>query len=166
MTIWRLRVDGEPQTKGSVKCIGGRGPIKHALIEDDKTGARALWRAKLAEAAQLLAGKLPDNGDDGVIVGLLALVERPASARGRSLPARRSSGDTDKHLRMTFDALDDAEVYGDDSRICLTLGAKAYADDGRPGAIVYVAPIGEDPHRILTAMLTVAPALTGRPEEV
>lgn len=160
MSIWRLRVDGTPAPKGSLKCIGGRGPIKHQLIEDDKTGDRKVWREKLTAAARALAGKLPDQGDAGVIVGVLALVERPASAARRLLPTTRSAGDSDKHARMTLDALDDADVFRDDSRVVLVLAAKAYADD-RAGAVIYVAPLGEDPHRILTAMLTAAPALTG-----
>ena len=162
MTVWRLRVNGTPAPKGSLKCIGGRGPVRHQLIEDDKTGDRKAWREKLATAARALAGKLPDRGDAGVIVGVLALVERPASAARRTLPTTRSAGDVDKHARMTLDALDDADVFRDDSRVVLVISAKAFAAEGTPtGAIVYVAPITEDPHRILTAILTAAPALTG-----
>lgn len=158
MTIHRLRVEGTPAPKGSLKCIGGRGPIKHQLIEDDKTGDRAAWRTRLASAASQLAGKLPDNGDAGVIVGVLALVARPASAARRNLPTTRSAGDVDKHARMTLDALDDGGVFSDDSRVVLVIAGKAFTD-AKPGAVVYVAPISDDPHRILTAMLQAAPAL-------
>ena len=161
MPIWRLRVDGHPAPKGSLKCVGHGG--RHQLIEDDANKTRSAWRSKLTAAATALADRLPNQGDDGVIIGVLVLLNRPAAAATRPLPGRRSAGDVDKHLRMTLDALDDAGLYADDSRVCLTLAAKAYTDDGRPGAVVYVAPIGEDPHRILTAMLTAAPALTGTP---
>lgn len=161
MTIWRLRVDGYPQPKGSMKCIGRRGPTGHQLIEDDKTGAKKAWRDTLTDAARLLAGKLPNQGDAGVIVGVLALVPRPASARRRPLPTTRSSGDVDKLLRAVADPLDTADVYIDDSRIVLAIPAKVYADDGRPGAIVWVAPVGTDPHQILQLMLAAAPALVG-----
>ena len=161
MSVWRVRVQGTPAPKGSLQCIGARGKIKHQLIEDDKTGDRAAWRARLTAAASELAGRLPDRGDAGVIVGVLVLVERPPSTpRGRALPVTRSAGDVDKHARMTLDALDDAQVFGDDSRVALVLAAKAFTV-GAPGAVVYVAPIGEDPRRILEAMLTESPALTG-----
>lgn len=166
MTVWRLRVDGTPAPKGSMRCIGARGKVKHQLIEDDKTGDRKAWRTKLSTAARALTDKLEDQGDAGVIVGVLALVERPPSAARRPLPTSRAAGDVDKHARMTLDALDDADVFRDDSRVCLVIAAKAYTDDGRTGAIVYVAPIGENPHRILTAILNAVPALTGTPSLV
>ena len=161
MTVWRLKVTGTPAPKGSMKCIGGRGPVKHQLIEDDKTGDRKVWRERLTAAARGLADRLPDRGEHGVIVGLLVLVERPASAPRRALPSTRSAGDLDKHARMTLDALDDADVFTDDSRVCFLISAKAFADDGPPGAIVYVAPIGEDPRQMITAIQAAAPALRG-----
>ena len=156
MTIYRLRVTGVPAPKGSLKCVG-RG-ARHQLIEDDKTGARRRWRKTLTEAARQLAGRLPDGGEAGVLVGVLTLVERPASAAKRALPTTRSAGDCDKHLRMSMDCLDAGDVYVDDSRVVLAIAAKAYAN-GPPGAIVYVAPIGADPRQILDLMLVAAPEL-------
>ena len=144
-TIHRLHIhpprdrDGAlipPQPKGSMKCIGGRGRVAHQLIEDDKTGSRKIWRARVTEAATQLAG----NYEPGtpLVVGLLALFERTAAAKKRAFPTTRSVGDTDKLARMLLDALDDADVYDDDSRVVLLLSMKAYAP--RPGAVVYVAP--------------------------
>jgi Holliday junction resolvase RusA-like endonuclease len=158
--ILQLRVAGIPQPKGSMKCVG-RGGGRHQLVEDDKTGERRRWRKTLTEAAQQLAGRLPDSGDAGVIVGVLALVPRPASAARRALPTTRSAGDADKLFRAVGDALDQAGVYTDDSRIVLALSAKAYAPDGTPGAIIWVAPVGTRPGRILDLMLDFAPALRG-----
>lgn len=160
MTIWRLKVDGHPAPKGSLRCVGGRGRVKHQLIEEDSAGNRERWRATLTAAAAGLADRLPNQGQDGVIVGYLALVERPASAPTRPLPTTRSAGDVDKHLRMGLDSLDDAQVFYDDSRVVLAIAAKAYATSS-PGAIVYIAPIDEDPHRILSAILNTAPELSG-----
>lgn len=160
--IYSLRVDGDPAPKGSMKCIGGRGKVKHQLIEDDSTGARRVWRKRLTSAAAGLAGLLPDQGEGGVIVGVVALVKRPPSApRSRTLPTTRSAGDADKHARMTLDALDDAGVYVDDSRVVLEMAGKAYADHGPTGAVIYVGSVGDDPHAILSAMLRTAPALVG-----
>lgn len=156
MTIYRLRVRGVPAPKGSLKCVG-RG-TRHQLIEDDKTGARRRWRKTLTEAARQLAGRLPDGGEAGVLVGVLVLLERPAAAAKRALPTTRSAGDCDKHLRMSMDSLDSAEVFADDSRVVLAIAAKAYAT-GPPGAVVYVAPIGTRPGAILDAMLADAPEL-------
>lgn len=136
-TIHRLTITGHtPQTKGSMKCIGARGRIGHQLIEDDKTGDRKKWRARVTEAARQLA----DNYEPGtpLVIGLLSLVTRPASASKRPHPVTRSSGDVDKLARMILDALDDAQVYDDDSRVILLLSGKAYA--AKPGAVVYVAP--------------------------
>lgn len=153
-TIHRLTITGHtPQTKGSMKCIG-RGRIAHQLIEDDKTGDRKKWRARVTEAARQLAGQYEPN--TALVVGLLALVERPASAAKRPHPTTRSSGDTDKHLRMLLDALDDAGVYDDDSRIVTVIARKAYA--ARAGAVIYIAP--EDDAAavtILNAIITATP---------
>ncbi len=159
MTVWALRVEGRPAPKGSMKCIGARGRLHHQLVESDDGGHGRRWRKTLTEAAALLAGKLEDGGEGGVIVGVLTLLERPAAARNRPLPTTRNTGDTDKHLRQVLDAGTGAGVYFDDSRVILTIAAKVYADTGPPGAIVYVAPVGEDPRRVLGAMLAAAPAL-------
>ena len=79
MTIYRLRVEGVPAPKGSLKCVG-RG-ARHQLVEDDDGGTKRRWRKTLTEAAQQLAGRLPNGGDAGVLVGVLILEERPPSAR-------------------------------------------------------------------------------------
>lgn len=154
-TIHRLTITGHtPQTKGSMKCIGARGRIAHQLIEDDKTGDRKKWRALVTDAARQLAGNYEPN--TALVVGLLALVERPASAAKRVHPTTRSSGDIDKHLRMLADALDDAGVYDDDSRIVTVIARKAYS--ARAGAVIYIAP-EDDPAAvtILHAIIAATP---------
>lgn len=163
MTVYRLTTYGDPQPKGSMKCIGGRGPVKHQLIEDDKTGARKTWRSHLTAAAEALAQRLGEPLDGPVTVGALFFLDRPPSNRSYA-PITRTSGDVDKHLRMVLDSLTDAAVLVDDSRVTFTLGGMAWALDRRPGAIVYVARSGPGiPGRILNAMLTEAPELELRP---
>lgn len=54
--------------------------------------------------------------------------ERPKSHRKDSYPVTRSSGDIDKLLRATFDALTDAGVWGDDSQVTTVTASKVYGD--------------------------------------
>lgn len=163
MTIYRLTTYGDPQTKGSMKCIGGRGPIKHQLIEDDKTGARKTWRTHLTAAAEGLAERLEEPLAGPVTVGLIAWMQRPKSNR-QIAPITRTTGDIDKHARMLLDSLTDAGVWVDDSRVTVLLTGKAWAESRRSGITVYVARSSPGiPIRVLEAMLTEAPELQLNP---
>lgn len=163
MTIYRLTTYGTPAPKGSLKCIGARGPIKHQLIEDDKTGARKTWRNHLTTAAQGLADRLGEPlGQNGaaVAIGALFVLPRPKSATKRLLPTTRSGGDLDKFCRMACDALVDGGVIVDDSRIALLLSMKVYEVPTRqPGLVLYVTDESDPHERILRALLKSAPEL-------
>lgn len=162
--IWTLRVYGDPKPKGSMKCVGGRGPIRHQLVEDDSTGDAQKWRDKVTSAATRLAKQI-EPLDGHVIIGLLVVVPRPKAARTRLLPNRRSAGDVDKLLRMVLDALTDAGVLADDSRVTSTLAAKVYEREGLlPGALIYVAEAGAGIHAtLLEDVLYRAPELEMAP---
>ena len=160
MTLQRLVVYGEPQPKGSMKCVGVRGRGSHTLIEDDKTGLRASWRTKLAGGARQLHIRLGGAPIDGpVVVGVVAFVKRPKSNR-LPHPITRSTGDVDKHARMTLDALTDGDVYTDDSRVVMVLSAKAWAEPGKERAVVFATRAHPGAARqVLAAMLSEAPQL-------
>lgn len=159
MTIYRLTTYGHPAPKGSMKCIGARGRVKHQLIESDDSGRRKIWRTHLTAAAQGLAERLGEPLAGPVTVGLLVWLEKPRSNR-QIAPVTRSGGDLDKHCRMLLDCLTDAGVFVDDSRVTMLLGGKAWALNRQPGMTVFVARAGPGiPIRILTAMLHEAPEL-------
>ena len=169
---WAMRVYGDPAPKGSMKCVGAGGKIRHRLVPDDSGHGQKRWREAVTAVATDLAATMGAPIDEAAIVGIQFLLPRPAAAKTRTLPFLRANkaapgGDVDKLTRMVLDALTDARVLADDSRVCLTLAGKAYVDDGhRPGAIVWVGPVGSDPHRVLARMLQVAPALDAAPQQV
>ncbi len=55
---------------------------------------------------------------------------------------KASPPDLDKALRATFDALTDAGVWCDDSRVAAVLASKVYGD--RPGAVITITPIRDE----------------------
>ena len=60
---------------------------------------------------------------------------------GKRRPAHSVKPDIDKLCRSTFDALKDAGVYEDDSRICSVVARKHYANEHSPvpaGAVIRV----------------------------
>ncbi|MGN8690173.1 RusA family crossover junction endodeoxyribonuclease [Atopobiaceae bacterium HCP3S3_F7] len=118
--MWSVTVYGDPQTKGSLKCVGRHG--RHQLIEDDKTGKKKWWRARVAAAARAIAQR------SGTLTGPIGVrciltIARPKSARLDADPITRSSGDIDKLSRMILDALTDAGLWTDDSQ-CVDLRAR------------------------------------------
>lgn len=158
--IHRLRVYGEPTPKGSMKCIGRRGKVAHKLVEDDTSGGRARWRDTLTAAARVLTTRITEPLDEHVTIGALFVLPRPAAARRRAFPNRRNTGDLDKLTRQLLDALTDAGVLNDDSRVVALQVAKVYENpDRRPGVTVYVASEGNPHSPILNALLTTAPEL-------
>jgi Holliday junction resolvase RusA-like endonuclease len=79
-------------------------------------------------------------------------VRKPASApkTRTSWPCTRDSGDLDKLLRSTFDAIaDDAKAIADDSRIIRVTAAKVFPGEHphaltAPGAVIRVWPHLDD----------------------
>lgn len=133
--MYKLTVHGLPAPKGSMKCIGARGHIKHQLIEDDKTGARKTWRDQVTAAGRVLRSHIGHTITGPFGIAALFTVERPTTAARRLLPSTRSAGDIDKLLRMILDGLDDADVFSDDSRCVITLPGKVFPAPGRPPGV-------------------------------
>lgn len=157
--IYRLAAYGAPAPKGSMVCIGQRGPVKHQVIESDTAGHRGRWRAELTAAIEDLTAHIGGSLAGPVIVGLVVYIEQAPSNRD-PLPIGRNTGDVDKHTRMTLDALTDGNAITDDSRVTLVLGAKTWAHQRPPGATVYLAHARPGAAlRILAAMLREAPEL-------
>ncbi|MDO5677482.1 MAG: RusA family crossover junction endodeoxyribonuclease [Propionibacteriaceae bacterium] len=159
MTIYRLHVEGHPQAKGSMTCVGKRGKVQHQVLESDPTGEKKRWRRKLTDGARLLARRIGQPLDGPLIVGALVVLERPKSVR-LQLPTSQRSGDIDKLLRAALDCLTDAGVIVDDSRVIATPAAKVY-DLGRPpGITLYVGEMTHDAlPKIWAHMVAAAPEL-------
>lgn len=124
-------VHGTPATKGSLRHVGhGR------LIEGNKNSSE--WRTSVALAARSAMHSRMWTTVDGPAHVLITLwIARPQSVN-YPLPHTRSSGDVDKHARNILDALVDAGVLSDDSRVVSLLVRKVFVTDGKPGARVAV----------------------------
>lgn len=120
-----------------MKCIGKRGKVRHALIED--AGApQKVWRDRVTLAGEQLLGHVPGGTIDGpVSVEITFTVPRPPSARGRVWPhlkanGQHGGGDLDKLVRLVLDAFTDAKVWTDDSRVVEITTRKCYPDTPAP----------------------------------
>jgi hypothetical protein len=146
----RFDVLGKPRPKGSLKVVGpaGRGGVKEA------NKYTAPWRESVMWAATRAIGVYGrTTGDrfvriDGPVeVEVVFSFDKPASApkTRETWPVTRSTYDVDKLQRCLFDALTDAGVFTDDSRVIRVVAAKAYCGEPPsemelPGARVIVRP--------------------------
>jgi Holliday junction resolvase RusA-like endonuclease len=139
-----------PAPQGSKRHVGnGR------LIEQSKRVKP--WRIVVAEAAitAMAARHVRTYGgmpvtppaplDGPLSVEIAFTVTKPASAPKRRVtwPTTRHSGDLDKLLRSTFDALTSAGAIADDSRIVEVAARKMHPGEGldaldQPGAIIRI----------------------------
>lgn len=131
-----FQVLGRPQPKGSLKPISRRGAATRLVEDNPRSGP---WRRKMAQrfrADWIHAGEnLPLNEPVEVLVRFI--FTRPASSMF-DLPATRETGDIDKLARNVLDALADAGVIADDSRVC-SLQAEAVYDDVDEHVMVVVS---------------------------
>lgn len=160
---WGFKVYGDPQPKGSMKCVGARGQRKHVLVEDNADTAP--WRDKVAGVARRVVLEVADR-HQAVSVEMLFSLARPASHYGTGRNARtvkgsaplwpvaHGTGDSDKLERLVLDALQDAGILPDDAAVCPLYADKQYHDrhpvyDGlprdpdlldRPGVVVRIRP--------------------------
>lgn len=128
--------DHRPAPQGSKRHVG-RG----RLIEQSQRVKP--WR----DAVHTAALEAMDNRlilDGPLSVEVVFTVRKPASAPKRVLwPVTRDSGDIDKLLRSTFDALTTSGAIADDSRIVEVTARKVHPGEGvdaldAPGAVIRV----------------------------
>jgi Holliday junction resolvase RusA-like endonuclease len=125
-----------PAPQGSKRHIGhGR------LIEQSKRVKP--WREAVHDAAlDAMGNRLILDGP--LSVEVVFTVRKPASAPKRiTWPTTRDSGDIDKLLRSTFDALTTSGAIADDSRIVEVTARKVHPGEGvdaldAPGAVIRV----------------------------
>lgn len=129
-----------PAPQGSKRHVGGG-----RLIEQSKRVKP--WRDAVDHAARLatVASHLAHPLDGPLSLEVVFTVRKPASApKARTTwPTTRDSGDIDKLLRSTFDALTTAGAIADDSMIVKVVTRKVFPSEGldaleTPGAVIRV----------------------------
>ncbi len=135
-----IKVIGRPAPQGSKRHVG-----KGRMIEQS-TRVQP-WREAVKHAALAALGDRP-RADGPIAVEVAFFFDKPKSApkRRRTWPVTRTSGDLDKLLRATFDALTDAGVWRDDAQVISCNAEKVYTDDEdaplvRPGAVISVIEV-------------------------
>ena len=134
-------VVGTPRPKGSLKSYG-----KGRMVESIEGSPD--WRRAVAETSHIAIKETEDGGlrvgypfDGPVVVNVRLFFKKPVSApKNREiLPSTRATGDSDKHARNIFDALQDAGVIKDDAQIVDHWVSKRYCRQGQvPGAQILV----------------------------
>lgn len=138
-----VTIPGTPKPKGSLKCVGQRGPRKHVLVEDNEgTGP---WRESLVGWLRKVVGGTAERGQP-IGAEVTFTVPRPDGHKGTgrnagtvkpsapAYPVTRTSGDVDKLLRLVLDALQDGPrpLLADDAQVVDVTTRKRYpiAGDG------------------------------------
>lgn len=132
--MWAVRVTGLPAPKGSMKCIGARGKVKHQLVEDERVGQDE-WRRRVKFAgvhlAQTTGAPLPLTGPVSVEVTFTLPLPASIKPASRLWPITRSSGDVDKLARLILDDLT-GSVFVDDSQVVELSTRKCYPHSPAP----------------------------------
>lgn len=133
-----ITVYGLPAPKGSKKAVGRRKNGSTILVESSakvKPWAEAVkWAAIQHDFGAMITGP--------VTVEVDFYFPHPKTGKRRAWHAVKP--DIDKLQRSTFDALKDAGVFEDDSRIVAVLARKHWADSNSPvpaGAVIKVESV-------------------------
>jgi Holliday junction resolvase RusA-like endonuclease len=137
-----LRVIGLPAPQGSKKFVGLSKAGHGVLVESSK--AVKPWREAVKWAASEAGTKLA--GPIRMVVTFTLPKPKSAPKTRRTWPDRKP--DLSKLVRSTEDALTDAGIWEDDSRVVECVAAKVFPNEGqdaldRPGAIIKLGVIGE-----------------------
>ena len=128
--MWAVRVEGIPAPKGSMKCVGGRGKIRHQLVEDHRPGQKE-WRARVAAAGDALALPEPLTGPVSVEITFTLPLPKSVRPETHTWPTQHNTGDLDKLVRLILDALT-GPVFVDDSSVVEITARKAYPHTPAP----------------------------------
>lgn len=115
MTVVELSIVGEPAPQGSKKVIPHRATGRMILIDTNPPKLKR-WRKAIQTAAEQWRADHDDlTIDEPVTVHMSFQFARPASDKYRTRHAVKP--DKDKLLRAVLDALVDARLIRDDSRV-------------------------------------------------
>lgn len=144
MTCLQFRVRGIPVTQGNHNAWKPKG-ADFARIVDANQQTLHPWREAIRSTAVDAAGPSWQPLDGPVRVLLHFALAKPASApkTRRTWPIGARSGDVDKLARAVLDALTDAGVFVDDSRVVELIVSKDYVGGAvhSPGCLIIVQPI-------------------------
>jgi len=154
-----LRVPGTPKPKGSMKCIGRSGKVRHQLTEDAGPELKT-WRDRVTNTARQVHTTAEPR--EPVLIDVTFVLPRPQTHRAQrngrtelagpirpryaTTPATsRRTGDIDKLARLILDALTDAGLLTDDAQVTDLTTRKTYVGDpnrdplGYEGACITIA---------------------------
>ena len=130
-----VSVTGKPIPKGSMKPIGNNRMVDQT---NTKPWMKAIRKASLLEAALLGIGPI----EVPVEVFIEFYFQRPASAKNRLYPHKRSVGDIDKLSRAVLDALQPTKtepgVLADDALVVSLSAHKVYSATDHVGAYIAI----------------------------
>lgn len=125
---------------------GSKRTSRQGRVIDDCARLKP-WRRAVETATA--AARTGDTLDGPLSVEVVFTVRKPKSAPKTRItwPITRDSGDIDKLLRSTFDALTTAGAIADDARIVEVLARKVHPGEGldaldAPGAVIRVWALG------------------------
>lgn len=164
MTAIVLDVIGLPTPQGSKKAFVD--PRGHARMTESSNDRLKLWRQDVKAAACDYIGSREGTGDPFATLGeplsltIVFRFERPKGhyRTGRNahllrdgaptFPDTGSTGDVDKLIRSTLDALAIAGMFANDKQVAHVDAWKVYLDEPgvRPGARIEIRVLDDDPY--------------------
>lgn len=128
-----ITVHSTPAPQGSKKFLGIRGG--HAILAESSKKVKP-WREAVKWAAlEAMTAQKRVRIIGPVTIQIDFYLLKPASAPKRRETFPDKKPDVDKLVRSTFDALKDAGVYEDDSRVISLTARKLFAGSEWPGAL-------------------------------
>jgi Holliday junction resolvase RusA-like endonuclease len=143
-------IPGEPAAQARPRCKCLRiGPRLIPQIYDLHNADE--WKARIQLIARPYAPKAPMLGP--VRLAVTFYVTRPQGHyRGKAHALRPeapnwhiSKPDGDNFVKALLDALTVVRIWVDDAQVCDQRIQKVYAQEGKSGALVTIAPIEDDP---------------------
>jgi len=136
-------VDGEPIPQGSkvaklIPAPGTKWGVRPVLYDDNDKALKP-WRKAVTAAAKAAAVDLDQLVDVPIVVVVEFRMSRPKTVK-REYPTVKP--DVDKLERAVLDAVTDAGVWNDDSRVVVLKGSMVYAKTA--GAFVQVGVIEKE----------------------
>lgn len=140
--FYEIRAYGDPQPQGKLKAVSLPGRRYSTLV--DANPKLKAWR-KIVTAAALTLTESDCTPSDPLITGPVAVYAFFTMRRPKSVKCEypQSKPDVDKLARGVLDALTDAYVFADDSRVVKLVAMKLYPNQGadaldRPGVFIRV----------------------------
>lgn len=140
-------VYGSPAPQGSKKFLGtfkGKDGRTHAKLAESSAKVRP-WRQDVKQAAELIRNGA-DPIDGPVNMKITFTLPKPKSAPKSRVTWPDKKPDLSKLVRSTEDALVDAGVLRDDSRVVCLIAQKTFPNQGcdsleSPGCIIHITRI-------------------------